>query len=77
MAQKLISGLSGEQVRWGIEVEQLKKKEPLVAGNAVIATAMVAYAGPFTLKYREKLEKMWGKQLMDIGIQVDPGITMR
>ena len=68
MAQKLISGLSGEQVRWGVEVEELKKKEPLVAGNAVVATAMVAYAGPFTLKYREKLEHMWANHLSEIGI---------
>ena len=55
-------------MRWGVEVEELKKKEPLVAGNAVVATAMVAYAGPFTLKYREKLEHMWAGHLSKLGI---------
>lgn len=58
-AIKLTSGLSGEQKRWGVEIETLKNNELYLAGNSVIGAAMVAYSGAFTSKYRQELETSW------------------
>ena len=48
MAQRLTTGLSEEQIRWKVDINELEKKEPLMPGDSVIATGMVAYGGPFT-----------------------------
>lgn len=58
-AKKLISGLSDEQLRWTKDVKKLVEDAKLIAGNCAIGAGMVAYAGPFTAKYRTKMEKMW------------------
>lgn len=54
-AQKLTEGLSEEKTRWAIDIKNLEKKMELIPGDAVISAGMVAYSGPFTSKYREKL----------------------
>ena len=56
MAQRLTTGLSEEQIRWKVDIGELEVKDPLMAGDSVIATGMVAYGGPFTSKFRQHLE---------------------
>lgn len=47
-AEKMISGLEGEKVRWTETVKQLGERQTLLVGDCLIAAGMVSYAGPFT-----------------------------
>lgn len=49
----------------------------LIAGNCAVGAGMVAYAGPFTAKYRTRMEKLWEAKLKEIGIDHQAGVTMR
>jgi len=42
---------------------KLEKKADLVPAHSIIAAGMISYSGPFTSVYRNKLEKMWVKDL--------------
>ncbi len=54
----MTEGLSDEKTRWAEDIEKLKSKASLVPAHSIIASAMVAYSGPFTSEYRIKLEKV-------------------
>lgn len=77
MAQRLTTGLSEEQIRWKVDIGELEKKEPLMAGDSVIATGMVAYGGPFTSKFRQELEKAWVTELDKLSILHSKGVSMK
>ncbi|XP_021099656.1 dynein heavy chain 1, axonemal isoform X2 [Heterocephalus glaber] len=62
-ADKLISGLSDEKVRWQETVESLEHMLDNISGNVLIAAGFVAYLGPFTGQYRTALYDQWVKQL--------------
>lgn len=47
-AEKMISGLEGEKIRWTETVKMLGEKQTLLVGDCLIAAGMVSYAGPFT-----------------------------
>lgn len=76
-AQKLVVGLKDEKERWGIEIEELSKGGDLLAGDSVIAAAMVAYSGPFTSEYRQELEAGWIQALKKEGIKHSPNVSMK
>lgn len=60
-AEKMISGLAGEETRWKETVKTLGKQRTLLIGDCLIAAGMVAYSGAFTTDYRLSLEKTWRK----------------
>ena len=76
-AEKMISGLEGEKVRWTETVKQLGEKKNLLIGDCLLAAAMVSYAGPFTSSYRSELEDSWRDQINRLGIKHSGGVTMR
>jgi dynein heavy chain len=51
-AQKLISGLSGEQVRWGADMERFKEDKVKLVGDCLSASAFLSYTGPFNFILR-------------------------
>jgi dynein heavy chain len=55
-AEKMISGLAGEEVRWKETVKFLGEKKALLIGDCLIAAGMVAYSGAFVSEYRISLE---------------------
>jgi dynein heavy chain len=73
----LTSGLKDEKERWSKEVEVLFKRKEILAGDSVIAAAMITYAGPFTSQFRNQLETGWVQKLDEIGIKHTPNINMR
>jgi len=75
-AGKLISGLQGEKIRWTNTVKQYEAEYGLLVGNCLIAAGMVAYAGPFTSKYRSELEELWRIRIDERKIPCEKGITM-
>lgn len=63
--------------RWGVEVGNLEDKAKFIAGNSIVAAGMVAYAGPFTLAYRQELEGSWIKMLKTLNFKHSDDVTMR
>lgn len=55
-AEKMISGLAGEEGRWKETVKFLGEKKSLLIGDCLIAAGMVAYSGAFVAEYRLTLE---------------------
>lgn len=47
-AEKMISGLEGEKIRWTDTVKALGERQTLLVGDCLVAAGMVSYAGPFT-----------------------------
>jgi dynein heavy chain len=65
-AEKMISGLEGEKVRWTETVARLTVEQGFLTGDCLIAAGMVSYAGPFISQYREGLEKLWRDKCEDL-----------
>lgn len=55
LADRVIGGLGSEFQRWSASIEDIKKKEETVVGDALIAAAFVSYAGAFNSQLRAHL----------------------
>jgi len=58
-------------------VADLSAKLELLPGDCALAAGMVAYSGPFTRPYRQKLEGDWLKHLIDSKILHTDETNMR
>ena len=76
-AEKMISGLEGEKVRWTETVKVLGERQTLLIGDCLVAAGMVSYAGPFTSQYRLELEEEWISHIKRLGIKYFPHVSMR
>lgn len=75
-ADKLIGGLGGEKVRWQNTVEQLGKDLVNVVGDIVVSAGSIAYLGPFTPVFRERMLKEWHAGMTDLELPHTPGATV-
>jgi dynein heavy chain len=69
-AEKLLKGLGSESVRWKQKAEDLTHDLDNVAGNIIITAAIIAYLGPFTFEYREKIIAQWTKRCKELKIPI-------
>ncbi|MEW5313906.1 MAG: hypothetical protein WDW38_005438 [Sanguina aurantia] len=67
-AEKLISGLGGEQVRWTEVAGQLGTKYHNLTGDMLISAGVIAYLGAFTMAYREQVVSSWVAACQTSGI---------
>ena len=44
----MVGGLAGEAERWKVNVAKLQEDFKSLIGNIILASASVAYTGPFT-----------------------------
>jgi len=58
-AEKLLSGLGSESVRWKVNVGELNEDLKNLVGNILLSAAFVSYLGPFTAEYRQELSDLW------------------
>ena len=58
-AEKLLSGLADEKMRWAATIETLDARIKNVVGDVLMAAGSVAYLGAFTTEYRADLIKQW------------------
>eukprot|EP00742_Colponemidia_sp_Colp-10_P004283 GILJ01004568.1.p1 GENE.GILJ01004568.1~~GILJ01004568.1.p1 ORF type:complete len:2868 (+),score=508.60 GILJ01004568.1:1-8604(+) len=70
-AEKLLSGLGSESLRWAESAETLEKDLVNLIGNMIVSAGCVAYVGPFTASYRAELTADWLKYTQAQNIQVD------
>ena len=69
MANRLVGGLASENVRWGIEIDNLKRNAELLTGDVMLSAAFVSYVGAFGSGMRIKLYKdNWIEDLRARGI---------
>lgn len=60
-ADKLVSGLAGEAVRWEEAEKRLGVDLINLVGNIMIASGYISYVGPFTAPFRKSLMEHWMK----------------
>eukprot|EP01138_Halocafeteria_seosinensis_P015539 gb/GECG01015857.1/.p1 GENE.gb/GECG01015857.1/~~gb/GECG01015857.1/.p1 ORF type:complete len:1604 (+),score=253.95 gb/GECG01015857.1/:1-4812(+) len=67
-AEQLIEGLGGEKVRWKQRAEELRVTYKNLIGDVMLASAAIAYLGPFTLEFRGKAIKEWSEKCIELGL---------
>ncbi|XP_075250106.1 dynein beta chain, ciliary-like isoform X2 [Convolutriloba macropyga] len=55
LANRLISGLESESVRWKSTLQKYEKMRTTLIGDVLVTSACVSYLGCFSRKYREEL----------------------
>lgn len=55
LAQRLVTGLADESVRWGNTIEDLKHAATLLVGDVLLSASFVSYIGPFSKAFREQV----------------------
>jgi dynein heavy chain len=67
-AEKLLSGLGGEKVRWTEIAASLGPKYTNLTGDVLVSAGMIAYLGPFTVTYRQRATDDWMKRCAEFKI---------
>ncbi|KAM7539583.1 hypothetical protein Aperf_G00000039574 [Anoplocephala perfoliata] len=68
-ADKLISGLRSESVRWRAEIAKLLERRQHLLGDCLVSAAFLAYTGPFPQNFRQRmLHNDWLPDLQRRGI---------
>lgn len=68
-ADKLISGLGSEKIRWSEELAELKQRRLRLLGDCLLAAGFLSYVGAFNWEFRHQLiHDEWEKDIMDRGI---------
>uniref|UniRef100_A0A672FP66 Dynein axonemal heavy chain 2 n=1 Tax=Salarias fasciatus TaxID=181472 RepID=A0A672FP66_SALFA len=72
-ADKLVTGLAGERIRWEERVTGLEENMGYLVGDCLLAASFLSYMGPFLSNYREQLLATWMKE--DLEIPCTPGFS--
>ena len=75
-AEDMLNSLAGEWDRWIAELHQCNKDADLLFGNAIFASAFVAYAGPLDQKQREKICIEWKSCLKSAAIDFNANMNL-
>ncbi|XP_055012614.1 dynein axonemal heavy chain 2 [Boleophthalmus pectinirostris] len=74
-ADKLVTGLAGERVRWEERVTGLEECMRYLVGDSLLAASFLSYMGPFLSNYRDELQGIWLKEIRDLQIPCSPGFS--
>ncbi|KAK5609612.1 Dynein heavy chain 2, axonemal [Crenichthys baileyi] len=74
-ADKLVTGLAGERVRWEERVTGLEENMGYLVGDCLLAASFLSYMGPFLSNYRDELLAIWMKEVLGSEIQCAPGFS--
>ncbi|XP_048373762.1 dynein axonemal heavy chain 2 [Sphaerodactylus townsendi] len=75
-ADKLVSGLAGEKVRWEETMKGLQEDLGYLVGDCLLAAAFLSYMGPFLSVYRDEiLSHIWIRQIRELQVPCSPGFT--
>ncbi|XP_027272227.1 dynein heavy chain 11, axonemal isoform X2 [Cricetulus griseus] len=55
LANRLVSELESEKIRWGQSIKSFETQEKTLCGDVLLTAAFVSYIGPFTRQYRREL----------------------
>lgn len=54
-AEKLLSGLGREEIRWTKDQEEITEKIICLTGDCLTSSAFLSYSGPFDFTFRQKM----------------------
>uniref|UniRef100_A0A3Q3RVK4 Dynein axonemal heavy chain 2 n=1 Tax=Mastacembelus armatus TaxID=205130 RepID=A0A3Q3RVK4_9TELE len=69
-ADKLVTGLAGERIRWEERLAGLEENMGYLVGDCLLAASFLSYMGPFLSNYRDELLAVW-----DLQIPCTPGFS--
>ncbi|XP_076407691.1 dynein axonemal heavy chain 11 isoform X6 [Peromyscus maniculatus bairdii] len=55
LANRLVSELESEKIRWGQSIKSFETQEKTLCGDVLLTAAFVSYIGSFTRQYRQEL----------------------
>lgn len=67
-SKALLGSLGSEKSRWEMSSETFKNQMQTIAGDVLISSAFLAYAGHFDQQYRQNLFNSWCTHLNEAGI---------
>ncbi|CAF4008631.1 unnamed protein product [Rotaria magnacalcarata] len=62
-ANTLISGLTGEKIRWNEQNKAFEQSIEKLIGNSILVTAFLSYCGPYNQDFRQRMLNEWQKQI--------------
>ncbi|KAJ0006370.1 hypothetical protein NQD34_013643, partial [Periophthalmus magnuspinnatus] len=74
-ADKLVTGLAGERIRWEERATGLEKCIGYLIGDSLLAASFLSYMGPFLSNYRDELQGIWLKEIWNLEIPCSPGFS--
>lgn len=75
LANRLVTGLASENVRWADSVQRFKEAEKTLPGDVLLITAFVSYVGCFGRRYRlELMEEKWIPHIKSSPIPTTEGL---
>lgn len=75
LAERLVSGLSSENERWGIEIDSLRSRASTLVGDVLLGAAFSSYVGAFDAGFRKDLWKeLWISDLLSREIPLTEGV---
>lgn len=75
-AQRVLNVVKKEVERWNRSGMESELKHKQVLGEALLASAYIAYMGPVSGSYREQAESEWSKAMEEIGIMMSPNFSL-
>ncbi|ORX45970.1 hypothetical protein BCR36DRAFT_332447 [Piromyces finnis] len=76
-ADKLISGLSSERIRWSKDLETLKEQRVQLLGDCLLESGFLSYTGAFNWELRNELiYNRWVNDLKDKNIPISPNFRI-
>ena len=75
-AQKLIGGLGGERDRWTSSIAQFNIDYNNLIGDVLISSGAIAYLGPFTSLFRQRLVQEWSAELIHLKLPHTAGVDI-
>mmetsp|Transcript_7815 Transcript_7815/g.12148 ORF Transcript_7815/g.12148 Transcript_7815/m.12148 type:complete len:1370 (-) Transcript_7815:134-4243(-) len=73
---KLLINLSSEKERWEHDSKDYEKQTATLVGDALLASAFLAYIGYFNQGYRERLLSMWIEQLYNYNVETKENLNL-
>eukprot|EP00928_Gymnodinium_smaydae_P048232 TRINITY_DN3222_c2_g2_i2.p1 TRINITY_DN3222_c2_g2~~TRINITY_DN3222_c2_g2_i2.p1 ORF type:complete len:3935 (+),score=1014.18 TRINITY_DN3222_c2_g2_i2:1731-11807(+) len=75
-AEKLMTGLAGEKVRWEISLGNFDSMQGNLFGDCIVSAAFMSYAGPFGSAYRNMIvEQEWITYIEELKVPYTSGMS--
>ena len=76
-ADKLISGLGSERIRWGRDLKLLKEERVQLLGDCLLCASFLSYCGAFSWEFRHELVyNVWQRDLASRKVPVRPNFKV-
>ncbi len=75
-AQRLLTGLGGERIRWTSEMEGLVRSKGMLVADCLVTAAFLSYCGAFTFEFRQRIIADWKEDLASRGVPLSEAFSV-